>query len=865
MSTAKSPVKFPVVGIGASAGGLEALEQFFENMPVKSGMAFVVIQHLDPNHAGILPELLQRTTTMKVLQVTDHITIKPDHVYVIPRSKSMSILNGHLHLFDPIEVRGLRLPIDVFFRSLADDMKEDCIGIVLSGMGSDGSLGLKAIKEQGGLVVIQDPDTSKFDGMPNSAIEAVNADIIASANELPGKILSFLNSVPTISKNLMTDDRNKNNLEKIDILLRSHTGHDFSLYKKNAQYRRIERRMNVHQIDRIANYVRFLQENPKELDILFREFLIGVTNFFRDAEVWVRLKEKILPELLKEMPNGHTIRVWITACSTGEEAYSLAIVFKELYEKIEHTKNLAFQIFATDIDNDAIEIARKGVFSQNIETDVSPERLARYFTKKESSYLVNSPVREMIVFAPHDVVKDPPFTKLDMLFCRNLLIYMESELQKKLMSLFYYSLSPGGLMILGSAENANSTEKIFSALDTKLKVYKKTLVHMEIDKMEFPNSFSPSIKHTHGDEPIIKEVGNIQTFADQLLLQSFAPPSVLINQEGDILYITGRTGKYLEPAAGKANMNIYAMAREGLRNDLLKSIRKAKQSNETINLKNVKVGNIQSKQFVDITILPVKTPEAFKETIMVVFSDVVSSNPVIKKTASKRDKRNESLKEKELESELQKALEELQSNHEEMQTSQEELKSINEELQSANEELQSTNEELTTSKEEMQSLNEELQTVNSELQNKVTEYMEANNDMKNLLNSTDIATLFLDRNLNIRRFTDQLTKLFKLRTSDIGRPFTDIVSDLQYPEIAENSKEVLQTLKYKEKEIITRDKRWFKVRIMPYRTLDERIDGVVITFIDITIAKKLENELKETIEILRKHNLYDNEKNAGKY
>ena len=760
----------------------------------------------------------------------------------------MSLLNGHLHLFDPVEIRGLRLPIDVFFRSLADDMKEESIGIVLSGMGSDGSMGLKAIKEQGGLVVVQDPDTSKFDGMPKSAIEAVNADIIASANELPEKILSFLNNIPAISRNLITDDRNKTNLEKIDILLRSHTGHDFSLYKKNAQYRRIERRMNVHQIDRIANYVRFLQENPKELDILFRELLIGVTNFFRDAVVWEKLKVKILPELLNEMPNGYFVRVWITACSTGEEAYSLAIIFKEVYEKIEHSKNLTFQIFATDINSDAIEIARKGVFSLNIETDVSPERLARYFTKKESSYLVNSSVREMIVFAPHDVVKDPPFTKLDILFCRNLLIYMESDLQKKLMSLFYYSLNSGGIMILGSAENANSPEKLFSTLDTKLKIYKRSLVQMEIDKMDFPNSFSPSIKRTHEDGAAIMETGNIQTFADQLLLQSFAPASVLINLEGDILYITGRTGKYLEPAAGKANMNIYSMAREGLRNVLLKSIRKAKQSSETIILRNVKVGSLESNQFVDVTIQPVKRPEAFKETIMVVFSEAASRNQIIRKPRSKREEQTESSHEKELESELQKALEELQSNREEMQTSQEELKSINEELQSANEELQSTNEELITSKEEMQSLNEELQTVNGELQNKVTEYMESNNDMKNLLNSTDIATLFLDRNLNIRRYTDQLTKLFKLRTSDIGRPFTDIVSVLQYPEIAENSKEVLQTLIYREKEITTRDKRWFNVRIMPYRTFDERIDGVVLTFIDITFAKKLESELKETID-----------------
>ena len=855
MSTAKSTVKFPIVGIGASAGGLEALEQFFENMPENNGMAFVVIQHLDPNYAGILPELLQRTTTMKVIQVTDQLLTKPNHVYVIPRNKNMSILRGYLHLFDPVEIRGLRHPIDFFFHSLANDRKEESIGVVLSGMGSDGSMGLKAIKEQGGIVVIQDPDSSKFDGMPNSAKETVNPDIVASANEIPEKLIAFLNKIPFNSRDLITDDKNKTNLQKIDSLLRTHTGHDFSLYKKNAQYRRIERRMNVHQIDKITSYVRFLQENPKEIEILFRELLIGVTNFFRDTAIWEKLKEKILPELLNELPDGHVIRVWITACSSGEEAYSLAIIFKEVYEKLKHSKTLSLQIFATDINNDAIEIARKGVFGSNIETNVSHERLARYFTKSESKYSVNSSIREMIVFAPHDVIKDPPFTRLDILFCRNLLIYMESDLQKKLMNLFYYSLNTGGIMVLGIAENACSQDKLFSVVDAKFKIYKRSLVQMGIDKMEFPNYFSPSIKRLDEDTKMPEVTVNIQTFADQLLLQSFAPASILINKEGDILYITGRTGKYLEPAAGKANMNIYSMAREGLRNELLSSIRKAKQNNETIYLRNINAGSDESNEHVDITIHPVMKPDAFKETIMIVFSDVTSSRKQIRKK-TKPGEQTLSSHDQGLEIELQQALEELQSNHEEMQTSQEELKSINEELQSANEELQSTNEELITSKEEMQSLNEELQTVNSELQNKVVDYMESNNDMKNLLNSTDVATLFLDKNLNIRRFTDQLIKIIKLRKSDIGRPFTDIVSDLHYPEIAENSKEVLKTLIYKENDISTFDKRWFKVRIMPYRTLDERIDGVVITFIDITKAKKLEKELKETIDILHKHNLY---------
>jgi two-component system, chemotaxis family, CheB/CheR fusion protein len=846
---------FPIVGIGASAGGLEALGQFFENMPIGNGMAFVIIQHLDPSHVGIMPELLQRTTVMKVIQVTDNLVVKPNHVYVIPPNRSMAILNGYLHLFEPTELRGLRLPIDIFFRSLADDQMGKSIGIILSGMGSDGSLGLKAIKEKNGIVLVQDPLTSKFSGMPSSAIAAVSVDIVASATELPAKLLSFLKYSPDDTNKIAVEDKNKNNLEKIVILLRAQTGHDFSLYKKNTLYRRIERRMNIHQLDKITNYVRFLQENPKELEILFKELLIGVTNFFRDAKVWEKLKERVLPDLFNELPDGHVLRVWITACSTGEEAYSFAIIFKEAYEKVKQTKNLTLQIFATDIDSDAIEIARKGVFGSNITNDVSPERINQFFTKNETNYSVNTSVRELIVFAPHDVIKDPPFTKLDFLLCRNLLIYMESELQKRLMNLFYYSLGAGGIMILGSAENVNLQDLLFTAIDSKIKIYKRTITPIEIEKMDFPSSLSHSNKPKLRDLTPLKVDYNLQTFADQLILQRFAPASVLINQEGDILYITGRTGKYLEPSAGKANMNIYAMAREGLRNKLLSAIRKTKQNFEPIILRNIKVGTNGSTQLVDVTVQPTEKPDAFKGTIMIVFADAtVVPNPLNRKLKSV--KQNSTILENDLEIELQRTNDELQSTREEMQTSQEELKSTNEELQSTNEELQSTNEELTTSKEEMQSLNEELQTVNIELQSKVADFIETNSDMKNLLNSTDIATLFLDKSLNIRRFTNELTKIIKLRLSDIGRPFTEMVSDLQYPEIADHTREVLRSLIFKESDISTQDRRWFKVRIMPYRTLDDKIDGVVITFINITIAKKLEEELNKTINILRKHNLY---------
>ncbi len=881
--------QFPIVGIGASAGGLEALEQFFTSTPKDTGMAFVVIQHLDPTHVGIMPELLQRSTQMKVLQVTDHLQIKPNQVYVIPPNRSMSVLNGFLYLFEPVETRGLRLPIDFFFRSLADDQQDKSVGIILSGMGSDGSLGLKAIKEKHGIVLVQDPASAKFDGMPQSAVNAVIADVIAAPNDLPAKLISFLNYSPLQTEKPESDEKSKSNLEKIIILLRTQTGQDFSMYKKNTMFRRIERRMGVHQLDKIASYVRFVQENPKELDILFKEFLIGVTNFFRDAAVWEKLKEQVLPDLFDELPNGHVLRAWVPGCSTGEEAYSLAMVFKEAYANLNNYKNLTLQIFATDIDKDAIEIARKGYFSSNIVADVSPERINKFFAIEGDGFRINTAIREMVVFAPHNLVRDPPFTKLDFLSCRNLLIYLEPELQKKLMNLFHYSLNSGGVMLLGSAENNNSQAMHFASVDSKLKLYKRSVTPITTELLDFPSAFISPKKQNTEDSKSTKADENIQALTDQLLLQHYAPASVLINQEGDILYITGRTGKYLEPAAGKANMNIYTMAREGLRTELPGAIRKAKQSTEMLHLRNIKVGSNGDTQFVDVKFQLISNPAAIKGAIIIVFNDVA----VPPKThGATEGKSQDSGVEQALEFELQYAKEELNSIREEMQTTQEELKSTNEEMQSTNEELQSTNEELTTSKEEMQSLNEELQTVNAELQAKIADYMMANNDMKNLLNSTDIATLFLDKELNIRRFTDQLTKIFKLRQSDIGRPFTDMVTDLKYPEIADHALEVLRTLMFKETSIETHDQRWFTVRIMPYRTFDDRIDGLVITFIEITNAKKLEielalanqevrekqstellfaskdavfqneereklvAELHKAIEILKKHNLY---------
>lgn len=842
--------RFPIVGIGTSAGGLEALEQLLANVPDNSGMAYVVIQHLDPTQKGMLPELLQRISKMKVVQVKDRLMVQPNCVYVIPPNKSMSILKGTLYLFEPIEARGLRLPIDFFLRSLADDQKEFAIGIILSGMGSDGSIGIGAIKEKNGIIMAQQPDSAKFDSMPRNAINTGFVDVVASPQEIYLKLTEFLQHVPVIKLDREVGKNSKSALEKIIILLRAHTGNDFSLYKKNTVYRRIERRMSVHKIEKINSYVHFLQKNPKEVHILFKELMIGVTNFFRDPLVWDKLKETIIPAKVDKHRTASTIRAWIPGCSTGEEAYSLAIVFKEVMEQINPHGGFTLQLFATDLDNEAIETARKGFFPVNIEADVSPKRLSRFFTKTDDGYRINTEIRETIIFAHHNIIMHPPFTNIDFISCRNLLIYLDPELQKKILGLFFYSLNPDGILLLGNSETLGSQSHLFTVENSGMKIYKRGDAGMNPELFDFPSSFSRSKMTSYDNKAPEKPIMNIQTLVDQLLIQQFAPAGVLINENGDILYVSGRTGKYLEPAVGKANMNIFAMLRPGFQNDFAIAFRKVITKREAVILHNVKIETNGIIITINVNIHWINKPEALFGKILVIFTDVAKIIEV--KTPSKRGKQAvASVREKELEEELQHSREEAQNISEEMQTSQEELKSANEELQSTNEELQSTNEELTTSKEEMQSLNEELQTVNAELQSKVDDYSRVNNDMKNLLNSTDIATLFLDKELNIRRFTNQATKIFKLIKGDIGRPLTDQVSKLIYPELTEDALEVLRTLIFIEKQIPTKDDRWFTTRIMPYRTFDDRIDGLVITFIDTSDLKQVKENFNETSQLFR--------------
>ncbi len=661
---------FTVVGLGASAGGLEALEAFLKSVPPRSGMAFVVVQHLDPTHKGILVELLQRATEMPVVQVKDRQRVEANHVHVIPPNKDLSILHGVLHLLQPAAPRGLRLPIDFFLRSLADDQQDRAIAVILSGMGSDGTLGVRAIKEKGGGVFVQEPRSAKFDGMPRSAIETGVVDVVAPADQLPTRIIKYRSNLRVAPKNnAVLPTKEKGALEKIIVLLRAQTGHDFSHYKSATIYRRIERRMGLHQLHRIDDYVRYLRENPAETNLLFKELLIGVTSFFRDPAAWDQLRDEAIPALLSARPHAHVLRAWTVGCSTGEEAYSLAMIFKEALEGMKPRRAVSLQIFATDLDRDAIDKARQGLYPANIAADVSEQRLARFFVQDDRGYRVGKEIREMVIFATQNLVMDPPFTKLDVLTCRNLLIYVDPELQKKLVPLFHYSLNPGGLLMLGSSETVGAATELFTGLPGKTRLYRRSddgRPHAEL--VEFPSAFSGNGVAAIGRMKAAAPA-NIQSLADRLILQRFAPAVVLTGTKGDIFYISGKTGRFLEPAAGQANWNIFAMARPGLGYSLNDAFNRSVRLRAPVTVHGVKVGTNGGTEIIDVTVQALDEPDALRGMVMVLFSEVTV--PKGKKAGGKVDQAAaRSGRLRKVTQELQEASEELQSTREEMQTSQ---------------------------------------------------------------------------------------------------------------------------------------------------------------------------------------------------
>lgn len=830
-----------VVGIGASAGGLAAIAQFLAHAPADSGLAFVIVQHLDPTHKAMLVELLQRSTAMLVVEATEGVRLEPDVVYVIPPNRDLSVASGMLHLAAPEQPRGLRLPIDLLFSSLARDQGERAIGVVLSGMGSDGTLGLQVIKSHGGLALAQSPASAQFDSMPNNAIAAGCVDIVGLPAELPGHILRV--TAAQGDAQLPAAGSNANDamaLSSILQLLRSRSKHDLSDYKPSTLGRRIQRRMSVHGLASQAAYEGFVKENPQELDLLFKEMLIGVTSFFRDPEVWQELKAAVVPVLLARCAEGSRLRAWVVGCSTGEEAYSLAMVLTEVMDTLPPVAHRAIQIFASDLSNDAIEAARKGRYPARIAAEMDAQRLARFFLRQGDGYVIDKQVREMVLFTRHDVILDPPFTKLDLLSCRNLMIYFNATLQRRLMPLFSYSLRAGGALLLGGSETVGASHPLFTPVSQTSRLYWRNDTALPVGAVEFPviarrHRSSPP-KESTVSQPASPST-NLQTHAEQLLLQEFSPAAVLVNEQGDVLYINGRVGKYLEPASGKANWNIHVMARPAIRAQIATGLRQALQDRASIELRGLRLTD-DAQNTLNVTVKALQEPKSLSGLALIVFRDVVEQAP--KKRRSGRAGTVDAATAEE----LQRCNSEIHALRQEMSASAEELQAANEELQSTNEELQSANEELTTSKEESQSMNEELQTLNGELQSKLDDLALAQSDMQNLLNSTDIATLFLDSALNVRRYTDQITRIIHLRQGDIGRPLTDLASTLIYPQLNDDATETLRTLTPTEKQITTTDGLWFMVRIKPYRTLSNVIQGVVITLIDITAAKELESRLR---------------------
>lgn len=856
---------FPVVGIGASAGGLAAFEAFFSGMPadIQPGMAFVLVQHLAPDHESLLPGLIQRYTRMQVFMVEDGVVVQPNCAYVIPPNHDMAFINGTLQLLTPTAPRGQRLPIDFFFESLAHDQGERAIGIVLSGTGSDGTRGMRAIKEGGGMVMAQTPASTEFDGMPRSAIATGLVDYELPPAQMPAKLMAYAAQVFGRPRRAaaMPLPQNDSTLKKIFVLLRAQTGHDFSNYKPSTIQRRIERRMAVHEIESMADYVTYLQRKPVEVEALFRDLLIGVTNFFRDPEAFAVLEAHVIPRLFASEPADAPLRVWTTACSTGEEAYSIAMLLQEHMET--HKINRKVQIFATDMDSRAVATARAGLYPSSIAGDMTSARLAHFFTAEGdgSTYRIQKSVRDMVIFSEHDLIKDPPFSRLDLISCRNLLIYLDKEQQQKLIIHFHYALRQGGTLFLGASENVGELGDMFAPLDAKSKLFQRKEDFQGTQRAalgRFLQPISPEpgqAAWSQAVKPATSAKLPLRELTEQNLLRQLAPVGALVNEKGDILYLHGHTGRYLELTPGEAGINnILKMAREGLRRELTTALHKAVVNKQLVRSPGLGIKSHGQVAWINLTINPVVvSPSVTSEpTLYLVIIEETAVHDAGITAASEAIGQPVDARITTLQQELQAKEEYLQAANDEMETSNDELRSANEEMQSVNEELQSSNEELETSKEELQSVNEELATVNTELQTKVFDLYRANNDMNNLMAGTGIGTVFLDHELRILRYTPAASTIIHLIPGDVGRPIAHVASNLvHYDRLVRDVQAVLDTLVPREVDVQAQSGTWYTMRILPYRTLDNVIEGAVITFIDISEIVDTRESLRRANELLR--------------
>ena len=841
-----------IAAIGASAGGIEATTELLSHVPPDTGMAFVLVQHLDPSHHSMLTELLSKKTPMRVVEVTNGMTVEPNQVYLIPPNATMSISNHTLQLGPRTESsRGVHMSIDHFMRALAEEQGNRAIGIILSGSGTDGTAGLAQIQAQGGVTFAQDEESAKYGNMPRSAVTSGCVDYVLSPKAI-ARELARIARHPYLARSGTSDiaelaTSETNGLSLVFQLLRKTTGVDFTHYRKTTILRRIQRRMIVHKMEKMEDYVKYVQTNPAEIKALYQDMLINVTSFFRNPRVFDALKSQVFPAIMKNRSSEASLRLWTPGCASGEETYSLAIALLEfLGDKASQTP---IQFFATDISELSVAKARSGLYPENIQSDVSPERLRRFFTKVEGGYRISKSIRDMCIFAQHNVLNDPPFSQMDVICCRNLLIYLEPVLQNKVISLFHYAARPGGYLVLGTSEGVGSATNLFSAEDRADKIFLK-----KATGVRQPVTFSlnhPSERHEYGAVRVPAKQPDsswnyleAQKEFDRRLLGQYAPATVFINEDLEIIHTRGSVNRFLKLAPGRASLSILKMAREGLLLDLRNAISKAKKENVAVRKQNIQIKNGNgnegpqgdSMRIVNFEVAPINMGNLKELYFMIVFEDspAIARPAVARSTRPSRESESASSRITKLEQELSAAKEYLQSVIETQEATNEELQSANEEILSSNEELQSTNEELETAKEELQSANEELSTVNDELRSRNQEVTQINNDLTNLFASIDIAVVMIGSDLNIRRFTPQAQKFLGLIPADVGRPLMNISPTIEIPEFQSLVLQVMANVRPVERELKDRENGRYQLRILPYRTPENKIDGAVITIVDIS-------------------------------
>ena len=842
--TSATRASFPIVAIGASAGGLEAFSKLLRALPPEPGIALVFIPHLDPTHESAMAELLSRTTKLPVLQASEGMRVACNCVYVLPPNSDMTIHDGVLHLVRREASRGHHLPIDSFFRSLAEDQRSNAVGVILSGTATDGTIGLAAIKDAAGITFAQD-ESAKYDGMPNSAISAGVVDYVLSPERISQELTRLQGQPSDEASPSHAFDGKDRLMNDVFRLLKSHSKVDFVDYKAATIRRRILRRMMINHLNDLGDYVKLLHRNPQEVEALYRDVLINVTSFFRNPDVFGSLHDVVYPKILSHRSTSEPVRVWVPGCSTGEETYSHAISLVETLSELRI--EVPIQIFGTDLSENAIQRARTGIYKDNISNEVSEVRLHRFFHKVPGGYQISKSIRDMCVFARQNVFSDPPFSRMELISCRNVLIYLSSILQKKVIPIFHYALKPGGFLLVGNTEGLlGSGAEIFELVDRKSKIYQKKGVAspvtfgMTVGTHETAKRGpeKPARRASPKEDELAKPAVDVQREADRLLLSKYVPSAVVVNEDFDILQSRGRTSRYLELPTGRATLNLLKMARPGLLYELRTLLEQARRNSVPASKNDIVVDDGNGTAVLRVEVIPFHTPARDERHFLVLFEDHDSHKPapepkVLRQPASERSEAKH-VQVAQLKQELASTKEYLQSIIEAQEATNEELQSANEEIQSGNEELQSTNEELQTSKEELESANEELNTVNEEVQHRNQQLAQLSNDLINLMNSATIPIIMLGEDLHIRRFTPEAERIFGFSSHDMGKAFADLSLNLDLPQLERWMLDVMRDITMRNERIRTRDGKIYKLRITPYRTLENKIDGVVVTLLDIS-------------------------------